>query len=445
MFQIARTEPCSQNPMRNTQRILSLGVFAAFGVAIASSFSELQVSPKDVAPPALLPAAFANPAEVDFQDTLRSGETLSELLSRAQLAETEADALLAELDEFQDPRRLRPGMVISYRKSVETGDVRGMELRIDADRTLNMERAGADWAAAIEEVPVKTDSVVISGTVRSSLYAALVAGEAAGVPAKERQGIADLLADRIFAWQVDFSRDLKAGDEFRILYERLVRPDGTARAGRVLGVQFNLGERDYEAYLYRAADGSEDYYGRDGQSLRRAFLRAPLEFRRISSAFAKSRFHPVLKTNRPHLGVDYAASSGTPVHAVGDGVVRRASYSSSYGNVVDIAHTRGYASRYAHLRAFARGVRVGTRVKQGDLIGYVGATGLATAPHLHYEFHSGGRAVDPNTIKSITGDPLPSRYKGDFKARIAGQLEVLDRASRPILLADARGAARDGE
>ncbi|MBW3627654.1 MAG: peptidoglycan DD-metalloendopeptidase family protein [Gemmatimonadetes bacterium] len=432
--------------MRTTQRILSLGVFAAFGVAIAGSFVELQVSPDAVPLPALLPAAHANPAEVGFQDTLRSGETISELLSRAELASSEADALLAELNEFQDPRRLRPGSVISYRKSFETGDVRGMELRIDADRTLNMHRAGSDWAGAIEEVPVKTDSAVLTGTVRSSLYAALIAGDGDGVPASEREGIADLLADRIFAWQVDFSRDLRPGDEFRILYERTVRPDGTARAGRVLGVQFNLNGRDHEAYLYRSADGSEDYYGRDGESLRRAFLRAPLEFRRISSAFARSRFHPVLKKNRPHLGIDYAASAGTPVRAVGDGVVRRANFSDSYGNVVEIGHSRGYASRYAHLRAFASGIRPGTRIRQGDLIGYVGSTGMSTAPHLHYEFHASGKAVDPNTIKSITGEPVPSRYRGDFRARIASQLRALDRASSPVLLADAGSTGkRDGE
>ena len=427
--------------MRTTQRILALGVFAAFGVAIAGSFMELRVAPDTVAPPALLPAAHANPAEVGFQDTLRSGETLSELLSRAALASSEADALLAELNEFQDPRRLRPGSVISYRKSFETGNVRGMELRIDADRTLNMHRAGASWDGAIEEVPVKMDSVVLTGTVRSSLYAALVDGAGEGVPASEREGIADLLADRIFAWQVDFSRDLQPGDRFRILYERLVRPDGTAREGRVLGVQFNLNGRDHEAYLYRAPDGSEDYYGRDGESMKRAFLRAPLEFRRISSAFSRSRFHPVLKTNRPHLGIDYAASSGTPIRAVGDGVIRRASYSSSYGNVVDVAHSRGYASRYAHMRAFAPGIRPGVRVKQGDLIGYVGSTGLATAAHLHYEFHAGGKAVDPNSIKSLTGEPVPSRYKGDFRSRIATQLRVFDRASEPVLLADSRAGA----
>ena len=145
----------------------------------------------------------------------------------------------------------------------------------------------------------------------------------------------------------------------------------------------------------------------------------------------------MLRVSRPHLGVDYSASSGTPVRAVGDGVIRRASYSSSYGNVIELSHSRGYASRYAHLRGFARGIRPGVRVKQGDLIGYVGSTGLSTAPHLHYEFHSGGKAVDPNSIKSLTGEPVPSRYRSAFRAAIATQLRALDRASQPVLLADA--------
>lgn len=432
--------------MRITQRILALGVFAAFGAAVAGSFMELSLPAADeAAVPALLPAAHANPAELGFQDTLRAGETLSELLKRAQLAESEAHALLDELDQFQDPRRLRPGSVISYRKSFETGNVRGMEFRIDADRTLNMQRSGAEWAGSVEEVPVRTDSVVLSGTVRSSLYAALVHGEGEGVPAAERQSVADILADRIFAWQVDFSSDLRAGDRFRILYERLVRPDGTAREGRVISVQFRIGDRDREAYLYRLPDGSEDYFDRDGESLRRAFLRAPLEFRRISSAFSTGRFHPVLRRVRAHKGIDYAASTGTPVRAVGDGVVRRASGGGDYGNLVEIAHSRGYSSRYAHLQRFAAGIRSGVRVKQGDVIGYVGSTGLATGPHLHYEFYSNGAAINPNTIAAITGEPVPSRQRASFRAGMAQQVAALNRLARPVLLADAGASSPHAE
>jgi murein DD-endopeptidase MepM/ murein hydrolase activator NlpD len=274
--------------------------------------------------------------------------------------------------------------------------------------------------------------------VESSLYAALLRAEGVDMPTEERRQIVDVLADRIFAWQIDFSRDLRPGDRYRILYERLVRPDGTARAGRVVGVQFHINNRDHEAYAFRTPDGSEDYFDRDGESLRRAFLRAPLEFRRISSAFSKSRFHPVLKVNRAHNGVDYAASKGTPVRAVGDGTIRRAGWGGGYGNVVEIAHRQGYASRYAHLNGFAKGIRPGTRVRQGDLIGYVGSTGLSTAPHLHYEFHANGRPVDPNSVRYLTGEPLARAHRAAFARSVATQMAILDRVSEPILLADAQ-------
>jgi murein DD-endopeptidase MepM/ murein hydrolase activator NlpD len=349
--------------------------------------------------------------------------------------------VLAGLTEHQDPRRLRPGSVISYRRAYTDGAVRGMELRLDADHTLNMQRADGAWRGSVEQVPVTVDTVVLTGTVRSSLYAALVNSEGSGIPTEERERVADLLADRVFAWQIDFSRDLRQGDQFRVLYERMVRPDGTAREGRVVAAQFSVNNRDYEAYAFRAPNGVEGYYDRSGESLRRAFLRAPLEFRRISSAFSRSRFHPVLRTNRPHHGIDYAAATGTPVRAVGDAVVRRAGWAGGYGNLVELGHTRGYSTRYAHLHRFASGIRPGVRVKQGDIIGYVGSTGMSTAPHLHYEFHMDGRPVDPNTIRSITGDPVERRYREQYRQVVAGHIAALDRSSDVILLADGGRAA----
>lgn len=429
-------------------RLLTLGVFAAFGMAAVGALLTVDPMAEPApAPPPLLAAAQANPAEVGFQDTLQAGETLSQLLLRAQLAEDEARALLSELHQFQDPRRLRPGSVISYRKSFVDGAVRGMELRLDADRTLSMQRADGSWTGSVEEVPVRTDTVVLTGVVESSLYAALVNGEGLGVPADERERVADVLADRIFAWQVDFSRDLRAGDRFRILYERQTRPDGTARTSRVLAVQFGINGRDYEAYHFVAPDGEEGYYDRDGESLKRAFLRAPLEFRRISSAFSRSRFHPVLKTNRPHHGVDYSARSGTPVRAVGDAVVRRAGWAGGYGNLVELSHRRGYSTRYAHLQRFATGIRPGTRVKQGDIIGYVGSTGMSTAPHLHYEFHVEGRPVDPNSVRYVSGEPVARRHRSRFQQLVGVQVGALDRGSAGVLLADrgGEGGTRAGD
>ena len=423
--------------MRNSQRILALGVFGAFAVALAGAFAAPDRLARQAKPAAaLLPAAFANPVDVSIQDTLRKGETISQLLQRVRLAEGEATALLTELQEYQDPRRLRPGAVISYRRSYADGSVRGVEFALDADRKLNVQRKGQDWEAEIQEVPVHADTAVLAGTVLTSLYAALLHGEG-DVPRAERERIADLLADRVFAWQVDFSRDIRKGDEYRILYEREVRPDGSARSGRVLAVQFSINGRDYEAYRLATADGKDEYYERDGQSLRRAFLRAPLQFRRISSSFSLSRFHPILKRSRPHYGIDYSASAGTPVRAVGDGTVVSADRSAGYGNVVEIRHRNGYTTRYAHLRGFASGIRRGVRVQQEDVIGYVGMTGLATGPHLHYEFRQNGRPVDPNSVQQLSGDPVPAARRAEFASLVDQHILAMNQLSPPVLLADA--------
>ena len=430
--------------MTNPTRVLAFSVFVIFGVAIAGQYAQWLSPPDGVAvAPSLLPAAYANPAEVAWQDTLRRGETLSQLLERAEVAEADAQALIRELGQHEDLRHLQPGSVVSYRKSFASGDMRGLALRMDADRTLDVHRESEGWKGEMKEVPVVTDTVVLAGTVTSSLYAALMNGEGSGAPAEERQAIADILADRIFAWQIDFSRDLRSGDQFRILYERMVRPDGTAREGRVLGVQFSVNGRDYDAYRFATTDGVEDYYDGEGDSLRRAFLRAPLQFRRITSAYAKSRFHPILKKNRPHHGIDYAARSGTPIFAVGDGTIQRAAKNGGYGNVVEIRHKRGYGSRYAHLRGFAKGMRAGARVRQGEVIGYVGSTGLATGPHLHYEFHSGGRPVDPNNVKYITGDPVPGAERARFAEVLRRQLAAMDRLDLARFAAAVKDPRRD--
>lgn len=385
--------------------------------------------------PGALPALYAAPAELSRADTLHRGETLSQLLQRAELDAAEARALLAELAAHQDPRTLRPGAVLRFRRSAETGSVRGLEMRLDADRTLAVRREGDGWSSAVEEVEVRADTAVLSGEVSSSLYGALMAG-GDDLPRREREWVADMLADRIFAWKVDFSRDLRRGDRFRILYERMVRPDGTARTARVLAVQFRIAGRDYEAYAFPDYEGNERWFDRGGESLKGGFLRAPLEFRRISSAFSRSRFHPVLKRSRPHYGIDYAAGRGTPIRAVGDGVVVRAGGAGGYGNLVEIRHSRGYSTRYAHMQRFASGIRSGARVVQGQVIGYVGSSGLATGPHLHYEFRENGRPVDPNSARNLKGDPVPSSRRGEFDAERERLRALLDRTTEPVLLAD---------
>lgn len=418
--------------MANAYRIAAAGVLCILGAAMGVHREQSRNAGKTVAPPTLLPTALARPAELFFADTLRRGETLSELLARTQLDVDASRALLAQLSEVQDPRSIRPGLVVEYRKSTRTGAIRRFSTRLDADRHLAFHREGAGWSGEVEEVPVHPETAVLAGTVKASLYQALMAGEG-NVPRAERQVVADLLADRIFAWKIDFSRDLRPGDRYRILLERSVRPDGSARTSRILAVQFSIGGAEHDAYLFTAG-GVDDYYDRDGESLRRAFLRAPLEFRRISSAYSTGRFHPILRRMRAHHGIDYAASMGTPIRAVGDGVVGKAGWGGGYGNVVEIRHSRGYGSRYAHMRRFAEGIRPGVRVKQGQLIGYVGSTGMSTGPHLHYEFHENGRPINPTSIRYLTGDPVPGGGRARFRAARDQRIALMDR-SGPLLAA----------
>ncbi|HEX5726217.1 MAG TPA: peptidoglycan DD-metalloendopeptidase family protein [Longimicrobiaceae bacterium] len=423
--------------MANPYRLLALGVLGAFGVGLASLAAPRrhQAPP----PPPLLPAAHAKPAEVVLSATLRPGETLSQLLARMTLRAEEARALLEQLQAVQDPRRVRAGLKVDYRVSTRTGAARRVELQLDPDHTFRADGRTGRLVGRVEEVPVRADTVVLAGAVKSSLYRAMLAAEG-GVPRAERERIVDLLADKIFAWKVDFSRELQRGDGFRVLYERMVRPDGSARAGRILAVQFEVGGRLQEAYLFAHA-GAEDYYDRDGESLKRAFLRAPLEFRRISSAYSTGRFHPILRRVRAHHGIDYAASSGTPIRAVGDGLVRKAGWGGGYGNVVEIWHKRGYASRYAHLRGFAPGVRQGMRVRQGQVIGYVGSTGLSTGPHLHYEFHANGRPVNPSSVRFLSGDPVPAGARAAFRGVVEQRVAAMDRVGGPVFAAARDSAA----
>ena len=403
--------------MANPYRLLSMGVLGAFGVALGAVFigGKDQAPPK---PPALLPAAHAAPLEVVRHEKLRHGHSLPELLRQLQVDGQQAAAILAQLPDSTANGEVREGREFDFRVDTRTGGVRRMTLQLDADRVLSVDGRRGGLKARVDSVDVHTDTAVFSGVVRESLYEALMNGHG-DIPRRERQRIADQIADDIFETRVDFSNDLNEGDRYQILYERTVRPDNSARRSRLLAVRFLISGHLYDAYLFRH-DGRDGWYDGKGQSLKRGFLRAPLEFRRISSGFSLGRFHPILHIMRAHVGIDYAAAPGTPVRAVADGVVRRAGWSGGYGNLLEIAHGRGYTTRYGHLRAFARGIREGTRVRQGDVIAYVGMTGLATGPHLHYEFRLDGRPINPSGVKEIQAEPVGgSRFREVVEARVA--------------------------
>jgi len=427
--------------MANPYRLLSGGLLGAFGLALGAAFLRApQEEPP--APPRFLPDAYAAPVEHVRHDRLRHGHTVAELLDQLKVDGQQASAILAQLGDSAANHEVREGREFDLRMRADGGGVRRLTLQMDADRVLTVDGRGGALKARVDSVAVRTDTAVFSGTVRSSLYQAL--GEGHGdIPRRERRMIADQIADEIFETRIDFSNDLNAGDSYQILYERVVRPDGSARRSRLLAVRFLLSGHLYDAYLFRH-DGRDGWYDGKGQAMKRGFLRAPLEFRRISSGFSLGRFHPILHIMRAHVGVDYAASPGTPVRAVADGVVRTAGRSGGYGNVIEISHGRGYTTRYGHLRGFARGITEGRRVKQGDVIAYVGMTGLATGPHLHYEFRSGGRPVNPSSVKEIQAEPVDGwRFREVVERRVA----AMERAAGGVKLAERterreRGARR---
>ena len=257
------------------------------------------------------------------------------------------------------------------------------------------------------------DTLTVSGTIQSSLFSALDKANDGSLPRSARAELAFSLAD-IFEYRVDMSKDLQVGDKFHILVERLQKPNGAIIINRILGARLALSGNEIEAIRFDSHSSGE-YFDGTGKSLRASFLRAPVNFRRISSIFGGRR-HPVLGIWRKHKGTDYAASMGTPVRSIGDGVVVFAGRKGGYGNVIDIRHRNGFVSRYGHLRSFAKGIHRGSHVTIGSTIGAVGMSGLATGPHLHFEILVNGVQRDPKiALQMKGGDPIPSSEKGVFQ------------------------------
>lgn len=399
-----RRPPTSLPPVRSGGRIgfLSVGLLAIVGMSLATSaFSRTPDAGT------LEPVQAVSVEEVRVE-VLGAGQTFGGVLGRAMVPQADQQAILVAFREFASPARLRVGteFTLRYRRGEEV--LRAVEVAVNADRWIRVERNDTGWAGIEVETPVQLDTVQVVGEITSDLWSAVVLHPALeGMPRGDRARVIDLM-DRVFQWQLDFSRQIRTGDTYRLAFEREVRPDGSMRSGRILAAEIvNRGRPLHAIWFDLHEDGIGGYYDLEGESLRRAFLKAPLEFRRISSGFNLNRFHPILQTRRPHIGVDYAAPTGTPVMATADGVVTIRGVQGGYGNLVEIRHTGGYMTRYAHLNGFASGYRVGDRVSQGQVIGYVGMTGLATGPHLHYEMHRNGSPVDPLNVDIPAGDPIP--------------------------------------
>jgi murein DD-endopeptidase MepM/ murein hydrolase activator NlpD len=376
-------------------------------------------------------ALYVPPAERVEIHSLGRNNTFGGLLNQTIDANEQANLLLA-FQELADPRRMRERTEITLRYLRESTDLRGVDVALSPDRTVRLDRDMLGWHSTLIQTPVYVDTIYASGEIETVFWDAVVYNPVLeGLTFADRNGLIDHL-DRVFQWQVDFSRQIRVGDTYRFAFEREVRPDGSMRAGHLLAAEFiNSGTPYHAIYFDPNGDGDGSYFDLEGRSVRRAFLLRPLTYRRISGRFVSSRRHPVLNTIRAHRGIDYAADAGTEVMATSDGVVIHRGPKGSFGNTIEIRHPNGWVTRYAHLRAFKSGIYVGTRVHQSDVIAYVGMTGLASGPHLHYEMLQNGRQFDPLSVDLPAGDPVPaddmSTWRTAMGARV-GLLETIPRA-----------------
>lgn len=380
------------------------------------------------------------------EERIRRGDTIATLLTRLGVSDGEAERFLRTAPAARPLQQLKPGRLIragtddsGLLRSLRYAYGDGKDASAPAGRSLVVERAGDALVAHDETAPSERRVELRSGEIRSSLFAAT---DDAGLP----DGMATQIAE-IFSGDIDFYRDLRRGDRFRVVYESFYQGGEFVRAGRILAIEFVNGGKSHAALWYGGAATADTalaghYYGFDGRSLRRAFLRTPLEFTRISSGFG-GRLHPIANVWRQHTGVDYAAPSGTPVRTTADGVVQFAGVQNGYGNVVVVQHQGAYSTLYGHLSGFAAGLKRGQRIEQGSLVGYVGMTGWATGPHLHYEFRIADRATDPLTAALPEAPPIGRNEQATFRA-VAGtfdrQIDLLRASEGLVDATPARGS-----
>ncbi len=345
---------------------------------------------------------------------LGRGDTLFRLLAREEVAAADAHAAALALAEVFDPRHLRAGQRITLDFQHRRGERRfaGLSLLPDPDSRIEVVRAGADGFQARELANrLETRRVAAGGLIETSLAAGAAA---AGVPFDALQAVI-----HAYSYELDFQRDIQPGDRFALLYEEEHYADGRfARTGDILLARLTLSGLDLPIYRFETAAGTIDYFDPEGRSIRRALLRTPVDGARISSGYGMRR-HPILGYSRMHQGIDFAAPTGTPIFAAGDGVVDRIGRNGGYGRYIRLRHHAGLATAYGHMSRFAPGLGRGDRVSQGDVIGYVGSTGLSTGPHLHYEVLVDGRATNPLTIDLPTGEELTGADLIAFRARVA--------------------------
>jgi murein DD-endopeptidase MepM/ murein hydrolase activator NlpD len=347
--------------------------------------------------------------------TVKHGQTLGDIFASLDLSTATMHRVLAHPGAADPLTRIRPGTQFWFDVGAD-GALRGLRFDRDEASRVTLTLAGDEIKESVQQRDIQRRIQMASGEIEGSLFGA---GAKAGL---SNGAIVELA--KVFGYDIDFAQDLRVGDRFSVVYEEIYRDGERLRAGDILAATFVNQGRRYSAYRYEFADGHREYFDETGRPMKKSFLRIPIEFARISSLFTSARRHPVLGITRAHKGVDYAAGTGTPIMSAGDGRIAFAGWKNGYGRTVIVDHGRGYTTLYGHMSRFGK-YKTGARVQQGATIGYVGASGLATGPHLHYEFRVAGVHRDPLKVTLPKPEPLPKAELARFQLQTQPMLAKL--------------------
>lgn len=396
-----------------------LGMVTAFGIAPDSSLQEVPNQKIIRALP--LPEKFASSdPDMTFwhQESIRRGDTIAAILARLEVSQKDKRHFLETVRNNQVMNQLRPGEII-HAETRPDGELLTLRYFYGNGEQFQVEKIDDTFELSKQSTVDGTTRIqVTSGIITTSLFAAV---DKADLPST----VASQMIE-IFSSSIDFHRDVRKGDRFTVVYESTQDESGKVQVGRVLAVDFFNKKKASRAVYFKSPDGTDGYYTPQGENLNKPFLMAPLKFSRISSGFSNGRYHPILKRWRAHKGIDYAAPTGTPIMATADGVVEFKGWQKGYGNLIVLKHDAQYSSAYGHLSKFSKTLHNGARVKQGDVIGFVGATGMATGPHLHYELRVNGVQRDPSKIVMPVAQSVGKKHYGEFRKQTRELISRLD-------------------
>lgn len=425
LFTASGQDPAFAGPFRTTART------AAGDAAWSKTWALARLDPDSPDHAAAAPERLLPPEEQILEIEVQKGDTLLDIMMRAGAVEGDAHLAIAALKAHYDPRQLRVGAQLSIEIDGAASDaapLKGLTIPVAFAEELKISRnEDGGFDARKVQLTLDRESILAAGPIRGSLYDS---ARAAGLPAQTIMRFVKLLS-----WDVDFQRDLHEGDQFEVLYDRLSTAGGRAsQDGEMSFARLVTGGRDLALYRFEGKDGTLGWYDEKGKSIRKSLLRTPIDGARLSSGYGMRR-HPVLGYSRMHKGIDFAAPTGTPIYAAGDGIIEVRGRNRGYGNYVRIKHNGEYATAYAHMSRFAKSQKVGSKVRQGEVIGYVGSTGLSTGPHLHYEILHKGSQINPTSVRQAVVDELAGAELARFKAERARIDGLRKQLAEPTLVA----------